>query len=655
MQIRLTPPRNPSMNPTSHCSVGPFRLCYWMRAAALPDGIDGTDAGLALSTGGRRLRWLPFVLVVAWLVSSVPLAALAAPGRLQSLGVLSGQAEGETSATVPAGSLGQPSSAEQSNASNRSPAAAADEAADGPVADSGTESGTASERTGAAPVGTRGGPDQSNSSSSAAEKRPVRFWRPLVATCVGIAVVLFLIIRLKTHAFLALILGALTISLFIPTDVVGFVKSPVPHVVLAPDGGQPANIVSRVASALGNSVTGIGILIAMAAIIGKCMLVSGAADQIVQSALRVFGERRASLAMMVSGFILSIPVFFDTVFYLLVPLARTLYRQTQKNYLLYLAAIAAGGAITHTLVPPTPGPLIVAQTLSVNLGTVIMLGLAIGAPSALVGLGVAAWLNRRMPIEMRPLSGAAQAQEDKELEKLPSLTLSLLPVVLPVLLIAMATVFGAIVGTTEPGTVLAFIQGWLDFFGKPDLAMIIAAILAIYLCYSVQGSTLEELAEYSEEALLSGGVIILITGAGGAFGALLAMTEIQNVVQSVFSGKEQGGLMLIVIAYAIAAAIKVAQGSSTVSMIITSSLVASIATPLAQSGELGYHMAYLVPVIGSGSLMGSWMNDSGFWVFAKMGVLTEGETLRSWTVLLACLSITGLLFCLLFAWLLPLA
>ncbi len=216
------------------------------------------------------------------------------------------------------------------------------------------------------------------------------------------------------------------------------------------------------------------------------------------------------------------------------------------------------------------------------------------------------------------------------------------------------SIFGAIIGKPEPGTAVAFIQGWLDFIGKPDLAMIIAAIFSIYLCYSVQGSTLEELAAYSEEALLSGGVIILITAAGGAFGALLAMTEIQNVVQSVFAGKEQGGLMLIVIAYVIAAAIKVAQGSSTVSMIITSSLVASIAAPLAQSGDLGYHLAYLVPVIGSGSLMGSWMNDSGFWVFAKMGVLTEGETLRSWTVLLACLSLTGLVFCLLFAWLLPL-
>lgn len=508
-------------------------------------------------------------------------------------------------------------------------------------------------------------------------------WRPLVASAVGVTVVLLLMIGLKLHAFLALILGALCISLFVPVDVIGFAKSPTPHVLLDAGGGEPANIVSRVASSFGSAVTSIGILIAMAAIIGKCMLVSGAADRIVRAALDVFGEKRAALAMMVSGFILSVPVFFDTVFYLLVPLARTLYRQTRKNYLLYLAAIAAGGAITHTLVPPTPGPLLVTSTLGVDIGMVILIGLMVGAPSALVGLLAAGILNRRMPIEMRPMSSAAsQVEEETPLERLPSLSLALVPVLLPVVLITIATVYGvvwermrhgpsdaAVTAATEadapPAAVGAQVaqddepfgdrlRSWLDLIGNPNLAMLAAALFSMYLCISVQGCSFRELADYVEEALLSGGVIILITAAGGAFGALLAMTEIQNVVESLFAKTQQGGLMLILVAYSLAAMIKVAQGSSTVSMIITSSLVASLAVPLADKGQLGYHLAYLVPVIGSGSLMGSWMNDSGFWVFAKMGVLTEGETLRSWTVLLAILSLSGLLVTLLFAWLIPL-
>lgn len=473
--------------------------------------------------------------------------------------------------------------------------------------------------------------------SDGAPAEAVPLWRPILAMGLGVFVVLALMIRLKTHAFIALILGALTISCLVPLDITGFAKSPEPHVIRG--AAEPANIVNRVTSSLGGAVVGIGVLIAMAAIIGKCMLVSGAADRIVKSALNTLGEKRAALAMMLSGFVLSIPVFFDTVFYLLVPLARSLYRTTGKNYLLYLAAIAAGGAITHTLVPPTPGPLLVANELGVNIGMVMLIGLAVGFPSALVGLAAAVWLNKRMPIEMRPMSGSSSAE--KELDQLPSLGMSLLPVLLPVVLITIATVVGVVAERNPDNESLSGLQGWLQLVGNPNIAMIIAALFSIYLCWSVQGHTLSELSDHVEDALLSGGVIILITAAGGAFGGLLAMTQVQEVVQTFFRGNDSGGIVVMVLAYVLAAMIKVAQGSSTVAMIITSSLVASITGPLVQSGNLGFHPAYLVPVIGSGSLMGSWMNDSGFWVFAKMGVLTEGETLRSWTVLLVILSLSG--------------
>jgi GntP family gluconate:H+ symporter len=477
-------------------------------------------------------------------------------------------------------------------------------------------------------------------------------WRPLLAMGVGVFVVLALMIGLKVHAFVALILGALTISCFVPLDIVGFVKTPEPHVIRE-GPGSPVQIVNRVTSSLGNAVTGIGVLIAMAAIIGKCMLVSGAADRIVKSSLGVLGEQRASLAMMLSGFVLSIPVFFDTVFYLLVPLARSLYRSTGKNYLLYLGAIAAGGAITHTLVPPTPGPLLVASALKVDIGLVMMIGLAVGAPSAVVGLLAAAWLNRVMPIAMRPMAGAgANSPEEQEFTVLPPLWMALIPVLLPVVLITVDTVYKAVF-PIEAGSPPDALRGWLGLLGDANFAMVIAALFAVYLCWSVQGHSLRQLSDHVEDALLSGGVIILITAAGGAFGSLLAMTEIQNVIEAWFAGSDSGGLVVVAVAYALAAILKVAQGSSTVAMIVSSSLVASIALPLAASNNLGFHVAYLVPVIGAGSLMGSWMNDSGFWVFAKMGVLTEGETLRSWTVILCVLSVTGFLVTLLFVTILP--
>lgn len=490
--------------------------------------------------------------------------------------------------------------------------------------------------------------------SQAAQGEPgLPLWRPLLAMGLGVFVVLALMIRLKTHAFVALILGALTISCFVPLNVVGFVKDP-GEVILAssPEGVAPSNIVSRVTNSLGGAVAGIGILIAMAAIIGKCMLASGAADQIVKSSMRVFGEKRASLAMMISGFILSIPVFFDTVFYLLVPLARSLYRKTKKNYLLYLCAIAAGGAITHTLVPPTPGPLLVASNLKADLGTVMLIGLMVGLPSAVVGLIASSWLNARMPIEMRPMSGTT---EEEELEKLPSLPLALAPVLLPVVLITIATLANVYtksqlpdpgatpkIELTQAQETLSGVNSWVQLFGSANLAMILAALFSIYLCWKVQGHSLKKIADNVEEALLSGGLIILITAAGGAFGALLAMTQVQDLVKEYFNlSQGASGFLILLIAYVVAALIKVAQGSSTVSMIITVSLVGTVAQQMQAADSLPFNIAYLVPIIGAGSLMGSWMNDSGFWVFAKMGVLTEGETLRSWTILLSILSLTG--------------
>ncbi|GAB5402051.1 MAG: SLC13 family permease [Aureliella sp.] len=536
--------------------------------------------------------------------------------------------------------LGIASSATAQEGSADRPATASDDAADTGEASEAVSSDSAA-----------------NPPADAASGEEFQVWRPLTAMALGVFVVLALMIGLKTHAFVALILGALVISCFVPFDIVGFVKSPEPSVVRDAAAASPAQIVKRVTNSLGGAVSGIGILIAMAAIIGKCMLVSGAADKIVKSSLALLGEKRAALAMMVSGFVLSIPVFFDTVFYLLVPLARSLYRRTGKNYLLYLAAIAAGGAITHTLVPPTPGPLLVANTLQVKVGSVMLIGLAVGAPSAVVGLLAAAWLNKIMPIEMRPLPGASDREnEESEFSVLPSLPLALAPVLLPVFLITIETVYSTMYSAAikaEPDGQLAYIGGWLKLFGNSNFAMVVAALVAVFLCYSVQGHSLKKLADHVEDALLSGGVIILITAAGGAFGGLLAMTEIQVVVKSLFEGNAQGGLIVIGVAYGLAAVLKVAQGSSTVSMIISSSLVASIALPLVESDGLGFHPAYLVPVIGAGSLMGSWMNDSGFWVFAKMGVLTEQETLRSWTVLLSILSITGFVISLILVSVLP--
>ncbi|MBA7682920.1 High-affinity gluconate transporter [subsurface metagenome] len=171
---------------------------------------------------------------------------------------------------------------------------------------------------------------------------------PLIILVVGMLTVILMITRLRMNAFIALITSAVVVSLLSP--------------------GELAEKISRVATEFGNTAGSIGIVIALAVVIGKCMMDSGAADRIVRGFLSLLGEKRSSTALMASGFVLSVPVFFDTVFYLLVPLARSMHRRTKKHYLKYAMAIAAGGVVTHSLVPPTPGPLIMADNLGIDIG-----------------------------------------------------------------------------------------------------------------------------------------------------------------------------------------------------------------------------------------------------------------------------------------------
>ncbi len=515
-----------------------------------------------------------------------------------------------------------------------------------------------------------------------------------------------------------------------------------------------------VVSAFGTSAAGIGIVIAMAAIIGKCMLDSGAADRIVHSAVKLTGEKLAALGLMISGFVLAVPVFFDTVFYLLVPLARSLYQRTGKNYLRYLMAIATGGAITHTLVPPTPGPLLVAAILGVDIGLMMLVGVLVAIPAALAGLLFSVVIDKRMPVVMRPLGTSGNKHESLSEDRLPSLGVALLPVILPVGLILAGTVsltladsedrakltvadirdfrqLAATLDTAEPATPAERVMNspklspqerttlrveatdeasqeqvvrllndvlldvamydetayagvaisavakskisadklrmkpvdvrrmnrtlledampelierhqWdssrrrvadgLGLWSNPNFALLLAALVAMLTLKHVRSLSWRSLGDDVEESLMSGGVIILITAAGGAFGAMLTATNISETIKDSFSGTETAGVGLLLLAFGVAAVLKVAQGSSTVAMIIGAGMMSAIIG----DAKPEYSLVYVATAVGAGSLMGSWMNDSGFWVFTKMGGLTEGESLRSWTPLLIVLSLVSL-------------
>ena len=520
-----------------------------------------------------------------------------------------------------------------------------------------------------------------------------------------------------------------------------------------------------------------------------------------------------------SGFVLAVPVFFDTVFYLLVPLARSLFRRTNKDYLKYILAIGAGGAITHTLVPPTPGPLMMASNLGFDVGMMIMVGALVALPAAVAGLLFAGVMNRIMPVPMRQIGSEPDPDPLKD-EELPSLFMSLLPVVLPVIMISTNTVLttiadgehaallsvdqvkdwpaltGAIreqaaettpsvggrimetldaaqsklqkkvdrlgpnsgdaparkeldalqqaiaaleqtgeIDDAQRSAIIAalnqYVLGnkqfydeeaflgvrinktakgllgddrvrmknvdaermnrallesaynssdpWVDeeanekarliapmmwetparkranissLFGNANLALLLSAVIAMGTLVHQRGLSWGELARSTEIALMSGGVIILITAGGGAFGEMLKVAEVGDAIKGLFAINEESqnaGLMFLVLGFAIAAVLKVAQGSSTVAMITGSAMLAGIAQP----ETLGYHPVYLATALGGGSLVGSWMNDSGFWIFAKMGGLTETEALKSWTIMLVILGFVSFGMTVLLAMVMP--
>lgn len=401
----------------------------------------------------------------------------------------------------------------------------------------------------------------------------------------------------------------------------------------------------RVAKAFGSTCGSIGIVIAMASIIGKCLLESGAADRIIRSLLRITGEANAALAFVISGFALGIPVFFDTVFYLMIPLGKALRIRTGKNYLLYVLTIAAGATMAHSLVPPTPGPLVVAEQLGVSVGAMMIGGCCVGVFTSTFGYFYAQWANRRFEIPLRDSEDARLEDLEKasarDSSELPSLWVSLLPIVLPVLLIGGATAIDPKLTGIElsPNTL------WIiNVLGDKNVALILSAAVALLTLVVVKKASKEVVAKDVQSALASGGVIILITAAGGAFGTMLKETGIGERIAE--ASPTESPLLMLPIAFGITTLVRTAQGSATVAMITAAGILAGLPTE-------GFHRVYLALAIGCGSKPFAWMNDSGFWVICKMSGMTEGETLKTLSPMTALMGLVGLVVTMLGAMLFP--
>ena len=363
----------------------------------------------------------------------------------------------------------------------------------------------------------------------------------------------------------------------------------------------------------------------MATIIGEAMLLSGAAEAIAAAMLRWLGAARAHWAFFTTAFLLCIPVMLDTVMVLLAPLLKAVARKTQRDYLLLVLCTVAGGTITHSLVPPTPGPLFVAGELGVPLGLMIGMGSAIGLGAALTGVAFAKVVNRGQTLAIPNEESSAP-----QTHNLPPLWLAILPVVLPVALI---------------GLDASYPHGWLiHTLGEKDMALTLGALAALLPLAFCANKKLATTAVGT--ALASGAVIVLIIGAGGAFGGVLRQTGIAEVFGTVLGHAHSFALPVV---FLITMLVRTAQGSATVAMITA----APIAKAFIESGSAHVHPVYFAIAIGCGSKPISWMNDAGFWIISKSSGLSERQTLRTVTPMMALQGVAGLAITIVCAWIWP--
>ncbi|MGI8633859.1 MAG: GntP family permease [Segetibacter sp.] len=481
---------------------------------------------------------------------------------------------------------------------------------------------------------------------------PVFISDPIFILFVGVTIVVGGIIGLKLHPFLALLLGAFVVAWMTPANALeqfALAKGATPAAALKM---SKQTIGERIALEFGNTAGKVGIIIAMAAIIGKCLLESGGAERIIRSMLKATGMQKAPIAFLIGSFFIGIPVFFDTVIFLMIPLAKAMSIRIGKNYVLLVLCILAGAVMANSLVPPAAGPLFLVAAMQIPIGLMMVAGTILGLMTISVGYLFAIWANKRMVVPVRDSLDARlediKMNNLKDDSQLPPLWFSILPVLLPLVFICADTFLNITPnGNNTHSSLSTVLIRVVHFLGDKNIALIIAGLVALLLVVKQKKGSKTDMTNFVQVALMSGGGIILITSAGGAFGGMLQQTGISAEIAGLTSHYQ---MALIPLAFIIAAVIRTAQGSATVALITASGILAG----MANSGHLQYHHLYLGLAIGCGSKLVPWMNDAGFWIVCKVSNLTEKEALKTLSPLNTVMGIAGLVIVMIAAKLFPL-
>lgn len=430
--------------------------------------------------------------------------------------------------------------------------------------------------------------------------------RLVIAAIIGLALLLVLIIKFKVHAMLSILIGAIAIGLI---------------------AGMPfEEIVTAVDDGIGNTLKGIALLVGLGSMFGAILEASGGAQTLAVTMVKKFGDEKAAWALGITGLVISIPVFFDAGLIILIPLAFSLAKRTKKSSLFYAIPLLAGLAVGHAFIPPTPGPVLVATMLNVELGWVILVGVCCGFFATIVAGPVwGAICGKKFYV---PVPDQIANQEDIDESKLPSFASVVTIIMIPLVLIILKSVAGVV-------PALAGVAPLFNFLGQPFAALLIATLAAMFILGTRHGYTMPELEKILTKSLEPTGLILLVTACGGVLRYILQYSGLGEIIGNAVASIN---LPIVIVAFLVAALVRICVGSATVAMTMAAGIVAAM-PEIASLSPM--YLACVVAAVAGGATVCSHFNDSGFWLVRSLIGLDEKTTLKTWTIMETLVGGTG--------------
>lgn len=430
--------------------------------------------------------------------------------------------------------------------------------------------------------------------------------RLVIAAVAGLILLLVLIIRYRMQAMIAILVGAVAIGLA---------------------AGMPFElIIKSVNDGMGNTLEGIALLVGLGSMFGAILEISGGAQALAVTMVDRFGDKKAAWALGITGLVIAMPVFFDAGLIILIPLAFSLAKRTSRSSLYYAIPLLAGLAVGHAFIPPTPGPVLVATMLGVDLGWVIMVGVVCGAFAMIVAGPVwGAYCGKRYFI---PVPEHVASQPDIDTKKLPSFTTVVLIILIPLVLIILKSVAGVV-------EAMAPMRSVINFLGEPFVALTIATLVAMALLGYRNGYSSKELERVMTKSLEPVGLILLVTACGGVLRYILQYSGLGEIIGGAVAS---ASLPIVVVAFVVAALVRISVGSATVAMTMAAGIIAAMPEIAALSP---LHLACVTASIAGGATVCSHFNDSGFWLVKTLVGMDEKTTLRTWTIMETLVGATG--------------